>query len=191
MTSKVYASAADAVADITDGATLAVGGFGLCGIPGRADRGARRRRRDRPRGLLQQLRRRRPRAWGAAGAGPDPPRHRLLRRREQGVRPAVPRRRTRGRADPAGHARRTHARRRRRHPGVLHPRRGRQPGLRRRPAVAVRRRRLGRDRLAAQGDPRVRGQALRAGGVDQRRLRAGARPAAATPTATSSSTRRR
>ncbi|MCV7177637.1 CoA transferase subunit A, partial [Mycolicibacterium sphagni] len=33
MTSKVYASAADAVADITDGAHLAVGGFGLCGIP--------------------------------------------------------------------------------------------------------------------------------------------------------------
>ena len=33
MTSKVYASAADAVADITAGASLAVGGFGLCGIP--------------------------------------------------------------------------------------------------------------------------------------------------------------
>ena len=30
---KVSASAADAVADIPDGATLAVGGFGLCGIP--------------------------------------------------------------------------------------------------------------------------------------------------------------
>ncbi|MGB8407592.1 MAG: CoA transferase subunit A [Mycobacterium sp.] len=33
MTSKVYASPAEAVADIADGATLAVGGFGLCGIP--------------------------------------------------------------------------------------------------------------------------------------------------------------
>lgn len=33
MKSKVYSSAAAAVADITDGATLAVGGFGLCGIP--------------------------------------------------------------------------------------------------------------------------------------------------------------
>ena len=33
MTSKVVGSAADAVADITDGATIAVGGFGLCGIP--------------------------------------------------------------------------------------------------------------------------------------------------------------
>ncbi len=30
---KVVTSAADAVADISDGATLAVGGFGLCGIP--------------------------------------------------------------------------------------------------------------------------------------------------------------
>lgn len=33
MASKVTASAAEAVADITDGATVAVGGFGLCGIP--------------------------------------------------------------------------------------------------------------------------------------------------------------
>ncbi|QBJ96199.1 CoA transferase subunit A [Rhodococcus sp. ABRD24] len=31
--SKVYATAADAVADIADGSSLAVGGFGLCGIP--------------------------------------------------------------------------------------------------------------------------------------------------------------
>jgi 3-oxoacid CoA-transferase subunit A len=30
---KVYASAAEAVADIPDGASLAVGGFGLCGVP--------------------------------------------------------------------------------------------------------------------------------------------------------------
>jgi 3-oxoacid CoA-transferase subunit A len=30
---KVVASAAEAVADIASGATLAVGGFGLCGIP--------------------------------------------------------------------------------------------------------------------------------------------------------------
>lgn len=30
---KTYSSAADAVADIADGASLAVGGFGLCGIP--------------------------------------------------------------------------------------------------------------------------------------------------------------
>src|SRR4051794_25674921 len=31
---KVVPSAADAVADVPDGASLAVGGFGLCGIPG-------------------------------------------------------------------------------------------------------------------------------------------------------------
>jgi 3-oxoacid CoA-transferase subunit A len=30
---KVVSSAADAVSDIPDSATLAVGGFGLCGIP--------------------------------------------------------------------------------------------------------------------------------------------------------------
>lgn len=33
MTSKVVKNAAEAVKDITDGATLLVGGFGLCGIP--------------------------------------------------------------------------------------------------------------------------------------------------------------
>lgn len=33
MASKVYSSAAEAVADIGDGARIAVGGFGLCGIP--------------------------------------------------------------------------------------------------------------------------------------------------------------
>ena len=33
MSSKVYATAAAAVSDIADGATLTVGGFGLCGIP--------------------------------------------------------------------------------------------------------------------------------------------------------------
>jgi len=33
MTRKVFGSAADAVADIGSGASLAVGGFGLCGIP--------------------------------------------------------------------------------------------------------------------------------------------------------------
>ncbi|MDV6285446.1 CoA transferase subunit A [Rhodococcus jostii] len=33
MTRKVFGSAADAVADIPSGASLAVGGFGLCGIP--------------------------------------------------------------------------------------------------------------------------------------------------------------
>ncbi|AWB91274.1 CoA transferase subunit A [Aeromicrobium chenweiae] len=35
MTQKVYADVNEAVADIPDGATLGVGGFGLCGIPDR------------------------------------------------------------------------------------------------------------------------------------------------------------
>ena len=39
---KVVASAAEAVADIADGSSLAVGGFGLCGIPVGADRRAAR-----------------------------------------------------------------------------------------------------------------------------------------------------
>ncbi|MFX1758941.1 CoA-transferase, partial [Rhodococcus sp. As11] len=33
MATKVFDTVAEAVADIRDGATLAVGGFGLCGIP--------------------------------------------------------------------------------------------------------------------------------------------------------------
>ena len=33
MIDKTVATAAEAVADIPDGSTLAVGGFGLCGIP--------------------------------------------------------------------------------------------------------------------------------------------------------------
>ena len=108
--------------DIPDGATLAVGGFGLCGIPSvlidaLLDAGV-----DRPRGRLQQLRRRRLGPGRAAGGRADPPDGRLVRRREQGVRPAVPRRRARGRADPAGHAGRAAARRRLGHPGVLHRR---------------------------------------------------------------------
>jgi 3-oxoacid CoA-transferase subunit A len=46
MTGKVVASAAEAVRDVSDGATLVVGGFGLCGIPEAAiaalrDRGVR------------------------------------------------------------------------------------------------------------------------------------------------------
>jgi 3-oxoacid CoA-transferase len=46
ISSKVFASAAEAVADIENGASLAVGGFGLCGIPSElinqlADRGVR------------------------------------------------------------------------------------------------------------------------------------------------------
>ena len=55
---KVVASAAEAVADIPDGASLAVGGFGLCGIPSVLIAALHRRRRRGPRGRVQQLRRR-------------------------------------------------------------------------------------------------------------------------------------
>ena len=101
-----------------------------------------------------------------------------LRRREQGVRAAVPARRARGRADSAGHAGRAAAGRRRRHPGVLHRDRGRHPGRRGRTALAVRRRRRRGDRLAGQGDPRDRvrwaGSDVCPGEGRGTRLRAGA-----------------
>ena len=76
-----------------------------------------------------------------------------LRRREQDLRAAVPVGPARGRAVPAGHARRAAARRRRRDRGVLHADRLRHGGRRR------------------QGDPRDRRPALRAGARDPRRLR--------------------
>ncbi|ABH00350.1 probable CoA-transferase (plasmid) [Rhodococcus jostii RHA1] len=139
---KVVPSARDAVADITDGSTLAVGGFGLCGIPD---------------ALIAAI--------GAGGAtnlevfsnncgvddyglgilvgGPDPAGPRLVRRGEQGIRPAVPGRGTRGGADPAGHVGRTPAGRRGGYPGVLHPGGGVDPDQRRWSAVAVRVRRFG------------------------------------------------
>ena len=120
---KVVASAAEAVADIPDGAIA--GGRRLRPVrhPVGADRGAARRTASTDLevvsnncgvddwGLGVLLRRRRIRRMVV-----------VVRRREQGVRAAVPRRRARGRADPAGHPRRAAARRRRRHPGVLHRR---------------------------------------------------------------------
>ena len=56
---KVVASAAEAVADIPDGATLSVGGFGLCGIPSVLIDALLDGRGDRPRGGVEQLRCRR------------------------------------------------------------------------------------------------------------------------------------
>ena len=96
-----------------DGAILAVGGFGLCGIPSvlidaLLDAGRRPTSRSSPTTAASTT---------GASACCSPPTASarmtsLLRRREQGVRAAVPRRRARGRADPAGHARRAAARRR-------------------------------------------------------------------------------
>ena len=110
---KVVATAAEAVADVQDGASLAVGGFGLSGVPERADPGAVRR------GASAGL------AWSPTTAAPWTrasrccwPRGRIARVTgsyiggEQGVRPPVPGRGTGGRADSAGHAGRAAARRR-------------------------------------------------------------------------------
>ena len=102
-----------------------------------------------------------------------------LHRREQGVRPPVPRRRGRGRADAAGHARRAAPRGRRRHPGVLHGDGRGHRGLRRRHAAALRGRRLRGARERPEGaapvrrvrpHPRVR---ARAGDPHRLRARAG------------------
>jgi hypothetical protein len=56
-----------------------------------------------------------------AAPAPDPPRHRLVRRGEQGVRPPVPLRRAGGRAHPAGHPGRTPTRGRFRDPPASTP----------------------------------------------------------------------
>ncbi len=136
---KVVESAAEAVADIPTGSTLAVGGFGLCGIPSvliqaLLDAGVTDLEVVSNNCGVDD--------WGlgrAARRQADPPDGLVVRRGEQGVRPAVPLRRARGRADPAGHPRRAAARRRLRHPGVLHRDRGRHAGRRGRAALAVRR----------------------------------------------------
>ena len=120
---KVVGSAAEAVADIGDGASLAVGGFGLCGIPSVLIRGAARAGRDGPAGRVATTAA--STSWGLGvllSAQADRADDVVLRRGEQGVRAAVPARRARGGADPAGHAGRAAARRRRRHPRVLHAR---------------------------------------------------------------------
>ena len=87
---KVVGSAAEAVADIGDGATLAVGGFGLCGVPSvliaaLLEQGVT--------GLssgVQQLRRRRLGPRACCCGQPHRPDDVVVRRREQGVRAAVP-----------------------------------------------------------------------------------------------------
>ena len=85
-----------------------------------ADRGGARHRRQEPHRHLQQCRRRRLRSRRAAADAPDQEDDLVLRRREQGVRAAVSRRRAGARVHAAGHARREAAGGRRRHPGVLH-----------------------------------------------------------------------
>ena len=86
---KVVATTAEAVADVTDGSSLAVGGFGLCGIPqaliaALLELGVRD---------LETV----SNNLGVDGIGlgvlvatqADPAHHQLLRRGEQGIRPAI------------------------------------------------------------------------------------------------------
>ena len=122
--------------------------------------------------VSQQLRRRRLRPRHPARATSRSEDDLELRRREQGVRAAVPLGRARGRAHAAGHARRAPPRRRRRHPGVLHADRRRHRGQRRRPAAHVRRRRHRREGAARRRRSREfdgRDYVLERG--DHRRLR--------------------
>ena len=121
MINKVVASADEAVKDISDGATLVVGGFGLCGIPENLDQRARDRQGakdltvvsnncgvdDWGLGLLLQTRQIRKMVSSYVGENAEFERQYLAGELEVEL-------------VPAGHARRADARRRRRHPGVLH-----------------------------------------------------------------------
>ena len=154
---KVVGSAQDAVADIGDGASLAVGGFGLCGVPDHADRRAAPAGRDRPEGRLEQLR------SGRLGAGspaaepagsPGSPAPTSARTRSSPASTSA------GELEvellPAGHAGRAAARRRLRHPGLLHPGRRRHARSPTAACPGATRRRHRRRRLPGQGGPRVR-----------------------------------
>ena len=132
---KTVASAAVAVSDVGRRARrIAVGGFGLCGVPSvlidaLLEQGTT--------GLRVVSNNCGVDDWGLGVLLSAPAGSRrtieLVRRREQGVRAAVPVRRAGGRADPAGHPRRAAAGRRLRHPGVLH----RRPGSARRSPTAA------------------------------------------------------
>ena len=118
---KVFPSAKAALDGvIKDGQVLAVGGFGLCGIPEALIAAVRDSGAQNLTAISNNA--------GVDGFGlglllrnaPDQEDDLVLRRREQGVRAAVPRRRAGARVHAAGHAGREAARGRRRHSGVLH-----------------------------------------------------------------------
>ena len=156
---KIYPSAAAALDGIVhDGQLLAVGGFGLCGIP---------------EALIDALRDSGVKdltvisnnaGVDGFGLGKLLETRQIqqddlqLRRREQGVRAPVPGRRTGAGVHAAGHAGREAARRRRRHPGLLHAHRRRHAGGRGQGGARIRRPRL-RDGARA-GARRVAGQGL-------------------------------
>ena len=94
MANKIYPSADAALKGIVhDGQILAVGGFGLCGIPEALIDALHDTGVEEPDLHLEQRRRRRLRPGQAAGNAPDQEDDLQLRRREQGVRAPVPGRR--------------------------------------------------------------------------------------------------
>src|SRR5258706_322433 len=141
---KRIASADAAIEKIRDGATILMGGFGLCGIPESLIAAIRRKgvkdltivvdasvvadngevyppqRRERPHHCQQQRWRRRLRHWSVAPAAAGQEDDLDLRGRKQTLRAISPERRiTRG-IESAGHSERTPPRRRRRYPRVLY-----------------------------------------------------------------------
>ena len=156
MIDKIVESAAAALADVRDGATVMIGGFGTAGLPDELiaalmDQGARdlvvvnNNAGNGDTGLAALLARR-PRAQDHLQLS-APGRFLALR-------PAVPRRQDRARARAAGQPGRTHPRRRRRHRRVLHAHR------------------LRHDPGRGQGDARDRRQDAGARIRDPRRRRA-------------------
>ena len=110
MINKVATSIAEALADVKDGATVLIGGFGTAGIPGE------------PHHRQQQRRQRRHRPRRAAEGRPRAQDHLLVPApgRLARVRRPVPRRRDRARTRAAGQPGRAHPRRRRGHRRLLH-----------------------------------------------------------------------
>ena len=80
---KVVANADEAIRDVFDGATIMIGGFGLCGMPENLIRALVRKGTKESADDQQQRRRRRRGEWIAAGGGADCASHWNLRRREQ------------------------------------------------------------------------------------------------------------
>ena len=162
---KVIDSAEAAVALIPDGATIMMGGFGLCGHSRESDRRAPSPRHARPHHHQQQRRHRRLRHRAAAQVAPGAEDDLHLRRREQGVRAPVPAEGNRGRTGAAGHVLRAHPRGGRGHRRLLHADRRRHAGGRgqgnardRRAAVRARDAAPGRLRLRAGVERRPRRQ---------------------------------
>ncbi len=124
---KVIESAAAAVADVHDGAVIMSSGFGLCGNPENLIAAILAKGAKNLTVISNNCGTTELRPGRAAQDAADQEDDRQLRRREQGVRAAVPGQGDRGRADAAGHARRAHPRGRRRHRRVLHSHRRGHP----------------------------------------------------------------